>query len=240
MYSRRGPGWLGTETFWRDVKKNLAMIRQYHHDQSVAQKYLPHIIHFYAKSREAAQRYPIPLDFEEAIHTKYYLQRVIDEWNRKTYLQTYWDPPMEGDLMKWRWGYILKDGYCKTVQAVETEPEEDGSSSKLRKLKSPVSPVAQLSMESTALSPHILSLSNSSVAYINDDNDIKSGGELIKYNDSEKNTDQIRPSVSSESSRISPKRREEDTRLMIRFRRFKNKLVGNWNKGGLVFRSLRK
>ncbi|KAI1139234.1 hypothetical protein F5Y05DRAFT_424886 [Hypoxylon sp. FL0543] len=62
VYDDKGYGWLGTEAFWLAVWDSLELRRESDNQEPNAHKYLPHIVHFYAKSRESALRFLMPKD----------------------------------------------------------------------------------------------------------------------------------------------------------------------------------
>ncbi|KAI2627676.1 hypothetical protein GGR54DRAFT_636804 [Hypoxylon sp. NC1633] len=119
VYNRRGYGWIGKEDFWMAVWFDLSMIRYTVSGtkDNTLYKYLPHIVHFYAKSKEAALEYSAPRDLWKTVGSKYLLQRVIDTWNRRTYNQTYWDPDTTDGARTRTWGHITNCNEYTTDQA---------------------------------------------------------------------------------------------------------------------------
>ncbi|KAI1442857.1 hypothetical protein F5Y02DRAFT_429472 [Annulohypoxylon stygium] len=68
VYDEYKIGLIGSGAFWIMVWSRLQRLRKLDADDFTIYKYLPHIVHFYAKSRE------------------------LDAWNRRAFFQTYWDP----------------------------------------------------------------------------------------------------------------------------------------------------
>lgn len=62
VYDAYGIGWLGSESFWLIVWQCLGQTCRSDTGDPYGHKYLPHIVHFYAKSRESALRYLVPKD----------------------------------------------------------------------------------------------------------------------------------------------------------------------------------
>ncbi|OTA55136.1 hypothetical protein K449DRAFT_438966 [Hypoxylon sp. EC38] len=89
IYDAHGIGWLGSESFWLIVWQCLGQMCRTNAEDPYGHKYLPHI--------------------EEARNNKYTLQRLIDAWNRRTYLQTYWDPRTGSKSYGKRLGSISND-----------------------------------------------------------------------------------------------------------------------------------
>ncbi|KAI1385747.1 uncharacterized protein F4822DRAFT_432600 [Hypoxylon trugodes] len=107
-YGNNGLGWLSCEAFWLKVWECLVDFRRQFGPVTpypFGYQYLPHVVHFYAKSRDLALLYPRPRnlqDFDTPLHLR------IDSWNRKTYFQTYWDPQP-----RFKWGLIVDDKYIR-------------------------------------------------------------------------------------------------------------------------------
>ncbi|KAI0832202.1 hypothetical protein F5Y06DRAFT_301579 [Hypoxylon sp. FL0890] len=62
VYDTYGIGWIGTESFWLMVWRRLELMRESDAEDLHAHKYLCHIVHFYAKSRERAAQFLVPND----------------------------------------------------------------------------------------------------------------------------------------------------------------------------------
>lgn len=70
------------------------------------------------------------------------MQRLIDAWNRKTYLQTYWDPPTGGKLYGKRLGSISDDEQfymCQTLgsDGSSLEPPKQAKYDSMRNITDP-------------------------------------------------------------------------------------------------------
>ncbi|KAI1102148.1 hypothetical protein F4804DRAFT_314002 [Jackrogersella minutella] len=102
-------------------------------EDPIAHEYLPHIVHFYAKSREHGWRYLIPHDWNETFGRKYALQRLIDTWNRMTYIQTYWDPDTGINPRKRRRCLITDDNDFYMYQGTSRDTSTSSDSAKRSK-----------------------------------------------------------------------------------------------------------
>ncbi|KAI1456304.1 hypothetical protein F4805DRAFT_476081 [Annulohypoxylon moriforme] len=134
-YDDYGFGAINMVGFWIVVWRRLQRVQGLETYDFQAYKFLPHIVHFYAKSRELGQRYSVPPDWKETADTKYLLQRLIDTWNRKTFYQTYWDPHTGVNIRPRRVGFVADDEHWGAHQALrpfrsdsETNSESEASS----------------------------------------------------------------------------------------------------------------
>ncbi|KAI1088591.1 hypothetical protein F5B19DRAFT_505589 [Rostrohypoxylon terebratum] len=85
VYDDHGNGLIGSSGFWIMVWSRLQRLRQLNDDDFTIYKYLPHIVHFYAKSRELGLR---------------------------TFFQTYWNPYTGvGNQLPRRQASIVDDEY---------------------------------------------------------------------------------------------------------------------------------
>ncbi|KAI6086093.1 hypothetical protein F4821DRAFT_278946 [Hypoxylon rubiginosum] len=140
---RLGVDELCTEEFWHKAWRELVELREQRGPlpdfifELSTVCYLPHIVHFYAKSREYAWNARLPRDYDRSPH-KYPLLQVIDEWNFKACSQAYWDTNITGQVGTTRWGCVTDTGHFRASKKLETgwsreanlPPQKEGGDSK--------------------------------------------------------------------------------------------------------------
>ncbi|KAI0886505.1 uncharacterized protein GGS22DRAFT_186575 [Annulohypoxylon maeteangense] len=111
-YDDYGFGMIDTEAFWmmawrRLQKIQIGPMKEVDTYDYFTHKYLPHIVHFYAKSRELGKRY-------------------------STFYQTYWDPNTGVSIQPRRQGFVADDEYWYenlTLNRASYPPVSSSSSS---------------------------------------------------------------------------------------------------------------
>ncbi|KAI1413463.1 hypothetical protein F5Y13DRAFT_189369 [Hypoxylon sp. FL1857] len=157
VYDDYGIGWLGMESFWLVVWRCLELMRRTDTGDPYAHKYLPHI--------------------EEAGSYKYVMQRTIDAWNRRTHLQTYWDPRTGSQAHGRRLGSIPNDTPFHMAMTLErvSRPQRKFKLSRKNTTTSPRSPRRAPSSEdddSLRVNEDLGSAFTSDLSSVPDDSDV--------------------------------------------------------------------